>query len=242
MKKPVIGLSGSHIFDDHGTFAMYPRAYVNHDYVQSILSAGGIPIILPFNENKDCIHDMIDCVDGLLLSGGHDVYPLYYGEEPLQGIGDVWPARDQFDFSLLDNAMKKKLPIMAVCRGHQVVNVFHGGTLYQDLKYDSKCIIKHSQGQTPSLPTHTVTIEADSRFAQIIEKSQMVTNSHHHQTVHRVGKGLRVTATAQDGTVEAMEGTDYPYLVTYQFHPEMMASTSPDAMKLFVDFVNAAKQ
>ena len=92
MSKPLIGLSGSHIFDDHGTFALYPRAYVNHDYVQSILSAGGLPIILPFNEDTSVIQEMISHIDGLVLSGGHDVSPLLYGEEPLQGIGDVWPA------------------------------------------------------------------------------------------------------------------------------------------------------
>lgn len=241
MSKPLIGLSGSHIFDDHGTFALYPRAYVNHDYVQSILSAGGLPIILPFNEDTSVIQEMISHIDGLVLSGGHDVSPLLYGEEPLQGIGDVWPARDQFDFALLTAATAKKIPIMAICRGHQVVNVFRGGSLFQDLRYDKNCTVKHSQGQTPALPTHTVIIEPNSRFAHIIGKTEMLTNSHHHQTVNRIGSGLQITARAKDGTIEAMEATDYPYLATYQFHPEMMASTSPEAAKLFADFVNATK-
>lgn len=239
MTKPRIGISGNHIIDDHGAFAGYHRSYVNDDYVQSVIRAGGIPFIIPFNDDKEITDSQLDAVDGLILSGGHDVCPLFFGEEPLQGIGDVWPERDQFDFTLLDAAAKRGLPIMAICRGHQIVNVHRKGTLYQDLKYDANCTIKHSQNQRPELPTHTVEIEPDSDLAKVLGVTSWVTNSHHHQTIKDVGQNLRVVGRAKDGTVEAMEATDYPYLKTYQFHPEMMSATNENAHKLFEDFIHA---
>ncbi|MCI1822302.1 MAG: gamma-glutamyl-gamma-aminobutyrate hydrolase family protein [Megasphaera sp.] len=240
MNKPVIGISGSHLVDDHGAFAGYRRAYVNDDYVRSVAEAGGIPVILPFTSNDEIVMETMNHVDGLLLSGGHDVYPLYYDEEPMQEIGPVWPERDHFDFLLLERAEKQNIPIMAICRGHQIVNVYHGGSLYQDLTYDTACYIKHSQNQDPATATHTVIVEADSRLAGIIKRTEWITNSHHHQTIKRTGEGLRIVARAKDGTIEAMEGTVYPYLQTYQFHPEMMTVNNREARCLFDDFIQAA--
>jgi putative glutamine amidotransferase len=243
MKKPLIGISGSHMVDDHGTFAGYHRSYVNHDYVRSVIEAGGIPVILPFSEDDKVVAETMSYVDGLLLSGGHDICPLVYGEEPKQGIGPVWPERDHFDMLLLKIAEKRRIPIMGICRGHQIVNVYHGGTIFQDLKYDKNCYIKHSQNQDPATATHTVNIEKNSRFAKIIGATKLVTNTHHHQTVNKVGKGLTVVARAEDGTVEALEATNYPYLQTYQFHPEMMSVNNDKAKLLFKDFVkHAAKK
>ena len=239
MSKPLIGISGSHIVDDHGTFAGYHRSYVNDDYIRSVIEAGGIPIILPFSSNDQVVKETLSHVDGLLLSGGHDLCPLTYGEEPLQGIGAVWPERDHFDFLLTKEAEKRGLPIMAICRGHQVVNVVHGGSLYQDLRYDKNCYIKHSQNQDPATATHTVDIDKDSRFAKIIGAVSLITNSHHHQTIKAVGKGLKVTARAKDGTIEALEGTGKNYLMCYQFHPEMMSINNKAARLLFQDFVEA---
>lgn len=237
MRPPLIGISGSIICDDHGTFIGYPRSYANHDYVRSVVENGGIPIILPFHENDTIVKEIISKIDGLILTGGHDVYPLNFGQEPLPCLGNVWPERDHYDFTLLATAEQRGIPIMAICRGHQLVNVYHGGTLFQDLSYDKNCTIKHSQDQRPDLPTHTIFIENNSKLAKIIGKPEIVTNSHHHQTVDRIGASLRVTAVAKDGTIEAMESIDYPGLVTYQFHPEMMSATSEDAKKLFVAFI-----
>jgi len=240
MSKPFIGVSGSHIREASIAYADLYRSYVNHDYLRSVEEAGGIPIIVPFTENDAVAREVVKKLDGLVLSGGHDVYPLYYGEEPLQGLGDVWPQRDHFDFTLIEAAEEMGIPILAICRGHQIVNVYHGGTLYQDLKYDKNCSLKHSQDQTPSLPTHTITMEADSVLAHILGKTECLVNSHHHQTVNRVGEGLRVTAVAKDGTIEALEGTDYPWLITCQFHPEMMTINNEDAKKIFSEFVRVA--
>ena len=241
MKKPCIGVSGSILRDNSGPYVDLLRSYVNDDYTHSIEEADGIPVIIPFTKNLELARETVARLDGLLLSGGHDVYPLHYGEEPLQGLGEVWPERDQFDFALIKAAEEKQIPIFGICRGLQILNVYRGGSLYQDLKYDQNCTIKHSQNQTPSLGTHTVDIKFESKLASAIGRSTWITNSHHHQTVKHVGKGLQVVARAKDGTVEGLEDSSYPWLVACQFHPEMMSETDENAKCLFAAFVAAAQ-
>ena len=242
MAKPIIGISGSILRDNGGWTVDLLHAYVNQDYTRSVEEAGGIPLIIPFTENHEVVQATVDHIDALLISGGHDLDPANYGQEPLQKIGTIWPERDQFDFALLKAAMDKGIPIFAICRGHQVVNVFHGGSLYQDLSYDPKCTIKHWQEQTPSLATHSIAIEKDSKLYKILGQDQWRVNSHHHQTVHEIGEGLKVTALAPDGTIEALESITYPWLVTCQFHPEMMTINSPEAKKIFEAFVQEASK
>ena len=160
----------------------------------------------------------------------------------MQGIGDVFPERDQFDFALIKAAEERQIPIFCICRGLQILNVYRGGSLFQDLKYDQNCIIKHSQNQTPSLGTHTVEIETNSKLASAIGCNTWVTNSHHHQTVKNVGKGLQVVARAKDGTVEGLEDPSYPWLVACQFHPEMMSTSDENAKRLFTAFIKAVRE
>ena len=119
MKRPLIGVSGSHMVDDHGPFAGYHRSYVNDDYIRSVNEAGGVAILVPFTEDEEAAREIMSRVDGLVLSGGHDVYPLLYGEEPCRQIGPVWPARDRFDQLLLAEAEKRGIPVMGICRGCQ---------------------------------------------------------------------------------------------------------------------------
>ena len=220
MTKPFIGISGNILRDNGGPYVDLLRSYVNQDYPRSIEETGGIPVIIPFTQNLDVARETVAKLDGLLLSGGHDVYPLHYGEEPLQGLGDVFPERDQFDFALIKAAEEKQIPIFCICRGLQILNVYRGGSLFQDLKYDQNCTIKHSQNQTPSLGTHTVDIESKSN----------------------VGKGLQVVARAKDGTVEGLEDPTYPWLVACQFHPEMMTTNDDNAKRLFTAFVKAVQE
>ena len=242
MTKPFIGVSGNILRDTSGAYVDLLRSYVNQDYPRSIEEAGGIPVIIPFTKNLDVAREKVAKLAALFLSGGHDVSTLNYGEEPLQGLGDVFPERDQFDFALLKAAEEKQIPIFCICRGIQILNVYRGGSLYQDLKYDENCTIKHSQNQTPSLGTHTVDIEFESKLASAIGRSTWITNSHHHQTVKHVGKGLQVVARAKDGTVEGLEDSSYPWLVACQFHPEMMSENDENAKRLFAAFVTAARE
>lgn len=241
-KLPVIGISGSILIDDGGMFPGYERAYVNNDYCSSVLRNGGVPFIIPVNNDRKVIEAQIDQIDALILSGGHDVFPQNYGEEPRQKIGDTFPERDQFDFALIEFALKKRIPILGVCRGFQVINVYFGGILYQDLSYISNGeeIVKHFQEHHPTLRTHTAIIDKDSRLYEILGEEKLLVNSFHHQCVKEAGEGLRIVAHAMDEMPEAVEKDDYPFLLGVQWHPEMLSKNSEQMASIFKTLIHEA--
>lgn len=242
MKKPVIGISSSVMVDNGGMFPGYERAYVNKDYVDAVVNNGGVPFIIPLTGDKEVIKAQIEMVDALILSGGHDVYPLNYNEEPKQRIGQVFPERDYYDFELLKNAKKKGIPILGVCRGLQIMNVYEGGSLYQDLSYIDGEVLKHSQNDRTILKTHTVELSKKSKLYKIFKLEKFLINSFHHQAINRVGKNFEVVARAKDGVIEAIEYKDYPFYVGVQWHPEMLAKTDDLMKKLFKEFINMSKK
>lgn len=122
-KKPIIGISSSVIVDDSGNFAGYKRAYVNKDYVDAVVRAGGVPLIIPFTTDKEVIISQVQVIDALILSGGHDVSPYNYGQEPNPKLGETFPERDTYDMLLLEESKKRNLPILGICRGSQIINV-----------------------------------------------------------------------------------------------------------------------
>ena len=240
MKKPVIGISGSLIIDDSGSFAGYKRSYVNNDYILSVIRNGGIPFIIPFNENEEVIKAQMEMIDGLLLSGGQDVAPGNYGEEPTPKLGDIFPERDDFEYALLKSALEAKKPVLGICRGSQIINTYFNGSLYQDLSYIGKDVLKHNQVNSPSMVTHSVTIDKSSKLFDIFGEEKIRVNSFHHQAVKKVGEGLVKAAKAPDGIVEAIEKTDYPFLVAVQWHPEMLQNSVDMMNKLFLRFIKEA--
>ena len=240
MKKPVIGISGSLIIDDSGSFAGYKRSYVNNDYILSVIRNGGIPFIIPFNENEEVINAQMEMIDGLLLSGGQDVAPKNYGEEPTPKLGDIFPERDDFEYALLKSALEAKKPVLGICRGSQIINTYFNGSLYQDLSYIGKDVLKHNQVNSPSMVTHSVTIDKSSKLFDIFGEEKIRVNSIHHQAVKKVGEGLVKAAKAPDGIVEAIEKTDYPFLVAVQWHPEMLQNSVDMMNKLFLRFIKEA--
>lgn len=243
-KKPIIGISTSLTSDNCGAFALYPKIYVNKDYVDAVIKNGGIPLIIPMSTDEEIIAEQISLVDGLILSGGHDVFPHNYGEEPKQNLGEVLPIRDKYDFMLLTEAKKRKIPILGICRGCQIINVFEGGTLYQDLSYIKSDveIIKHSQNHSPELKTHTAIIEKDTKIYEIFEENEIMINSFHHQALKDIAKEYKVTARAKDGVVEAIENMNYPFLVGVQWHPEMLHKHYDDANKIFKALIDEARE
>ena len=143
-KMPIIGISSSIIVDNSGSFAGYMRAYVNKDYVDAVIRAGGVPLIIPFSVDKEVIISQAQLIDGLILSGGHDINPYNYGQEPSQKIGEIFPERDIYEMILLEESKKRDIPILGICRGFQLINVAAGGTLYQDLSLIPGNILKHN--------------------------------------------------------------------------------------------------
>lgn len=240
-KRAIIGISSSIIVDNSGSFAGYKRAYVNKDYVDAVIRAGGVPLIIPFSTDKEVIISQTQLIDGLILSGGHDINPYNYGQEPSQKIGETFPERDTYEMILLEESKKRNIPILGICRGFQLINVAAGGTLYQDLSLIPGNILKHNQVSNPTLKTHKVEIKENSFISSIFGKETMV-NSFHHQVINKVANDFIVVAKASDGVVEAIEHKTYKFLVAVQWHPEMLAVNCEKARELFSKFVEEAKK
>ncbi|WP_153930000.1 gamma-glutamyl-gamma-aminobutyrate hydrolase family protein [Limosilactobacillus walteri] len=237
MEKPIIGISGSRIIDQNGPFPGYYRSYVNEDYVDSVIQNGGIPYIIPFNEQPDVTVAQVANVDGLILSGGHDIDPRLYGEESLPKIGDIWPDRDYFDMLLLREAEKQHKPVLGICRGAQLINVAHGGSLYQDISYRDGLTLKHNQGRTPDIESQSVTLETTSYLAKLFGRETLSVNTFHHQLINKVGAGLYAVGHAGDGVVEALENDDAS-VIGVQWHPEMLHRSDREMNKVFSDLIN----
>lgn len=229
MNKPVIGISASEFTIKSGPFMGERRTYVNENYVDSVLQNGGIPLLIPFTRgSSEIVKKQMEVVDGLILSGGHDVDPHLYGEELDQKIGATWPARDAFDMVLLKEAEQSHKPVLGICRGAQIINVAHGGSLWQDLSMRSQYTLKHMQATAPDVGTHKVVIKKGSTLEKILGKQEVMTNSFHHQIIKNIASDLLKVGEASDGVPEALESKD-GLVIAVQWHPEEMhRSTDPE--------------
>lgn len=235
--KPVIGISGSILINKGNAFSGYRRSYVNQDYVEAVLRAGAIPFIIPFNEDLEATREMVEKVDGIILSGGHDVNPYYYGEDPMLKIGELFPERDVFDMELYKTAIELKKPIFGICRGYQIINVINGGTLYQDLSYADFVKIKHDQVDNPTQATHFVELEEGTFLKNILGEKYKV-NSFHHQILKDVAPGFKVVAKSSDGVIESIEKiTEDNFVIGVQWHPEMLSASNEKSQEIFNEFV-----
>lgn len=219
--KKIIGIGGNLLFDAEGMFPGYPRAYVNHDYVLAVEAAGGVPLVLPLVPDEECVARQLSLVDGLLLTGGYDVNPLLFGEEPHKLLGETLQERDAFDLLLIKTARKLGLPVLGICRGLQILNVEAGGTLYQDCSEDEGSYVRHWQGSHPAQATHSVSF-APGSWLHSVFGSQAAVNSFHHMAIKQTAAGFRAAAWAADGTVEGIESAAGSFAAGVQWHPEMM--------------------
>jgi putative glutamine amidotransferase len=217
------------------------RQALNRTYVWAIEQAGGVPVILPVTREPDVIARYLGVIDGLLLSGGVDIAPERYGQEPHPCLGEVDADRDATELPLIRDALAQDVPIFAICRGIQALNVAMGGTLYQDLPSERPSDILHQQAaqKRPRHEfSHTIAI-ADSRLRGIVGAGEMLTNSFHHQALREVANGLVATAHAPDSVIEAVESPAHRYVVGVQFHPEDTAPYDEKSRRLFEAFVAA---
>ena len=241
MKNIIIGLSGSqHDFDKTG----FIRDYVNNHYSNSMIKIGVTPVILPLTSDEETIGKYIKLIDGLILTGGDDINPQLFNEEflPETQIPDV--TRDNFDILLIKKALEKKIPVLGICRGMQLLNVYFGGSLYQDLKYNEDIKLKHLQGmKNLDLTVHKVILSEGSLLKDIFSEDIWV-NSFHHQGIKRLGDKLKVSAISTDNIIEAIEYTDDDqFILGVQWHPEMMYSEgdNKNMEKLFGYFIKKTK-
>jgi len=207
---------------------------VSANYAKSVFKAGGVPVILPMVHSQEQADDLLAGLDGLILTGGEDVNPAFYGEDFLNETVSVNEFRDTSDFHLFHAARKLRKPILGTCRGEQIVNVFMGGSLYQDIPTQVGEALKHRQN------SHWAYVDRDSKLFELLGKDSIWVNSFHHQAVKSPAPGFKVSAKASDGVVEAYESEG---LFCIQFHPEAMIASGDDTfLPIYKDFVRTAIQ
>ena len=190
-------------------------------YVRAVEAAGGIPVVVPPVSDEDA-RTVLARLDGLVLSGGPDLAPGAYGAQPHAELGPTEPQLDRFEYVLAREAMRLGLPSLGICRGAQTLNVARGGTLHQHLPDVVGDAIAHRQLEDGRVPTHPVEVAPASALAAVLGTTQLDVNSFHHQAVDRVGDGLRACAWAPDGTIEAIEDPEQPFLLAVQWHAETL--------------------
>jgi putative glutamine amidotransferase len=212
----------------------------NADYEESVRRAGGEPVILDWSALKSGV-DALAGVDGVLMTGGPDVNPAEYGEARDPAVASLAdPARDRFELELARAALKHDAPILAICRGMQVLNVAAGGSLVQDIPSGMPDALPHQVGEPKDAIAHAVRIEPGSRVAELLDATEARVNSRHHQAVKQPGEGLLVTATAPDGIIEALEKPDAHFCVAVEWHPENFVETG-EFLPLFEALVQASR-
>ena len=219
---PIIGLTGN-FRDGDCTLA--------EGYYQSILKAGGVPFIIPCYDDTDALINTLDKLDGILLTGGADINPLFLGEEPIQELHGINPRRDRQELLLTRLAADRQIPILGICRGIQTMNAALGGPLYQDIHSQMEGTrIKHDQNLDRCYASHTVAIEKDTLLHRLFKADTIAVNSFHHQAIKEPAPGFRVCARTTDGVIEAMESTEYKSMLGVQWHPECFILKGDECM------------
>ncbi len=213
-------------------------------YAEAIYAAGGTPILLPLIPEPQFIDAIVDKLDAICLSGAvNDVDPMRYGHEPKPGLGPVVPKRDETDALLLAAAEERRMPIMAICFGIQSLNVYRGGTLIQDIHSEVKDSLKHMQGDVFWRRSHSINITEDTLLAKLAGTTKIGVNSHHHQAIDVVGRGLEPIAWAADGIIEAVVSTDpEQFVLGVQWHPEVNWRMDEFSQTIFEHFIAVARE
>jgi len=215
--------------------------YLKKSYYEAVERSGGVSVLLPNTKRRDKIHEYLRMVDGILVSGGNDVDPVFYGERKRAKNLSITAERDFFEIALVRKAKAKRVPVLAICRGMQLVNVAFGGSLYQDFRFEKEFVDHTLKGSVRYHRRHPVTIREGSKVLGVIGKAKIMTNTDHHQMVKRVAPGFVATAwSKRDGVIEAIESNDDLYLLCVQWHPELMRDRNSKA--LFDSLVQSARE
>jgi len=253
--KDAIPPEGPRVGITYGTIQMKLYRFgidVNGAYRDAVKKTGGHPVLLSVRDDEGALMKKLEACDGILIPGGYDVNPSLYGEKPDEKLEAVDDALDALEKKVLDHARLKKLPVLGICRGHQFINVYYGGSLYQDIpsRYKSPSPVRHRKSKdyfvykTAVACFHEVTIEPGSMLRTVMETDTLKVNTYHHQAVKRLAPGFRVSARSLDGSVEAIEGTGDRFIMGVQFHPEKMAKDNPvmyRPFKLFMERVHESR-
>lgn len=235
MTRPAIGITIGYDEDRPD------RHLLREDYVKSVVTAGGLPYVLAPVFQRD-VPALLDRLDALVLTGGSDVDPVLYGAKPHPKLGPVFRERDDFEIGLCREAIARDLPTLAICRGHQVLNIATGGTLIQDLPSEgSGGSVDHDPDTERASRVHIVRILEGSRLHRLLGRDSVAVNSFHHQAVQNLGRGLVASAWARDGVIESVEDPSRRFLLGVQWHPESFWREAEGFAPLFRGLMEAAR-
>jgi len=235
--KPIIGVTS---FQElNGSNYM-----ISIDDEHAILRAGGMPVMLPTLENESDIEEVAQSIDGLYLTGGYDIDPTLFGEEPHPKLGVIIPSRDHFELKIIRKLLELDKPILGVCRGAQVLNIAVGGDMYQDIgaQVDHE-LLQHKQLAPKTHGSHFIDVPKGTLLNRITGLERFKVNSRHHQANRNVPSPLRVSGIASDGIIEAIESEAHSFVIAVQWHPESMAVGGDEpSLKMFEAFVEASRK
>jgi putative glutamine amidotransferase len=233
MTKPVIGIC----CEAHKLAPKFSQFELSCDYryVRSVIRAGGVPILLPINGNLKDIKTLVQLINGLIIVGGNDIPPRFYQERVSQKIRPMYEGRVRFDMNLYRLAQRRKIPILAICYGMQLLNVIYGGSLYQDIQKQVPGAKSHRSKESPA---HQIHLE-DCALAKMLGRKSFLVHSSHHQAVKKIGRSLRAVGYSSDRIVEVIEGP--PNTIAVQWHPERQEK-DPLQRKLFNHFIKLCQK
>ena len=237
MTNPLIGITLD--LEEKKTYSLFSWYAARKNYSDSIAKASGVPIFIPHNVNL--IGEFIKAIDGLLITGGDfDVDPNLYGEKKIHKRVSLKKTRTNFEYEITKAAIKKKIPILGICGGQQLLNVIFGGSLYQHIPDDVKTNINHEQINPRNEGSHEVFISENSKLKSIVGVKNMFVNSAHHQAVKEVGKDVIINSVARDGVIEGIEHTKLEFCIGIQWHPEFLIDIND--IEIFKSFIEASKK
>jgi len=241
MAPPLIGISGC--VEQSARLSGTPLVAVGVAYVRAVEEAGGAPVVTPPHPNEALLRGIFERLNGLVLSGGGDVLPALYGADDSGLLWSVNEERDRAELTLARWALAEGRPLLAICRGIQVLNVAAGGTLIQDIATQVPDALPHSSVASRPMHSvaHSVELASESRLLALLGTPTLGVNSAHHQAICALGAGLVVTALAPDGVIEGVEAPGQPFCLGVQWHPEAMLETAPAMRRLFEALVEAAR-
>ena len=230
--KPIVGVMP--LWDDRRK-----SVWMLPGYLDGVRQAGGLPVIFPLTADEKELEQLSGICSGFLFTGGHDVSPEIYREDPLPGLVECCRKRDDMEAIVLSKAIEADKPVLGICRGIQFINAVFGGTLYQDLPTQHPSDTEHRQKAPYDIPIHDVTVEKDSPLYDCLGLRQLPVNSCHHQAVKTVADELKVMAVSADGLTEALYKPDCRFLWAVQWHPEFSYKTDENSRKIFKAFVKS---
>ncbi|WP_075617230.1 gamma-glutamyl-gamma-aminobutyrate hydrolase family protein [Paenisporosarcina indica] len=233
--KPLIGITAE--VREDGNYFMPPV------YANTITQAGGIPVLIPVLPDED-LDSLCEQIDALFVTGGEDIDPSYYGQDPHIHLGKITPSLDAMEHALVQKILELDKPYIGVCRGLHMLNVVTGGSLYQSIHSQrEEPVMQHKQKSERTHRSHPVKLDKDSMMYDMLKVEEFKVNSYHHQACNEVGSPLKVVARALDGIIEGMESTEHTFVFGFQWHPEEFALVGDEPSKrIFKAYIDAAKK